>query len=383
MKNNIIESLDAGISPEMTALISEVICENELGVKKTLAAIFPLLMHKTIDCLNTVSLHDHFVKMLEQLPFYESMPHLSWEAASNDSSVLSAMIEQLNALLFPESTARLERKISRYVGFPAETVRKIMTIGSAFFFNAIKEYLLKSDEQSLPLKEWLISHRKHSDALVPAGLVNLLSKEELAEYYPLISREPEKKKCKKKWPWWLLWVLLIALLIFVLRGCYFQQKTTETTSSWGNLGAFISKQLPNGNTLKFPESGMENKLIGVIESQGSTSVWLSFDRLKFKTNSADLQPESEEQMKNIAEIMKAYPDTRLELGGYTDNTGDKDFNMELSKKRADSVRQGLINLGANGDNLEAHGFGSEFPVAPNNTEDNRAKNRRIDIRILK
>ncbi|WP_202306321.1 OmpA family protein [Dryocola clanedunensis] len=383
MKNNIIENLDAGISSEMTTSISEVIGENELGVKKTLAAIFPLLMHKTIDCLNTVALNDHFVKMLEQLPFYESMQHLSWEAASHDSSVLSAMIEQLNALLFPESTAELERKISRYVGFPAETVRKIMTVGSAFFFNAIKEYLLKSDEHSLPLKEWLISHRKHSDALVPAGVVNLLSKEELAEYYPLISREPEKKKRKKKWPWWLLWVLLIALLIFVLRGCYFQQKTTETTSSWGNLGAFISKQLPNGNTLKFPESGMENKLIGVIESQGNKSVWLSFDRLKFKTNSADLQPESEEQMKNIAEIMKAYPNTRLELGGYTDNTGDKDFNLELSKKRADSVRQGLINLGANGDNLEAHGFGSEFPVAPNNTEENRAKNRRIDIKILK
>jgi len=376
MKNNIIEKLDTGISPEMIASISDAIGENEFDVQKGLSAIFPLLMHKTIDCLNSVHLHEDFMRIMERLPFYESMQHLSWEAASNDTSVLNALNEQLSSLLLPESTTGLEMKLARFVGCSSEVIRKIMTVGSAFFFNAIKGHLLMKDDQSLPLKEWLISHSKHSDALVPAGLVNLLSKEELAEYYPLTSRKSDKKK----WPWWLLFILLIGLIIFVLRGCFFQPKTT---SVWGNLGEYISKTLPDGNTLKFPELGMENKLIGFIESKDNKSVWFSFDRLKFKTNSADLQPESEEQMKNIAEIMKAYPNIQLELGGYTDNTGDNDFNLNLSQKRANSVRQGLINLGANGANLVAHGFGSAYPIVPNDTAENRAKNRRIDIRILK
>lgn len=119
----------------------------------------------------------------------------------------------------------------------------------------------------------------------------------------------------------------------------------------------------------------------VSDQPVSDNLWFSFDRLSFKTNSAELQDKSREQLDNIAEIMTSYPNVKLKLGGYTDNTGTDDFNNKLSQERADAVRQELTERGIAGTRLEAKGYGSLYPVAPNDTEENRAKNRRIDIQV--
>jgi K(+)-stimulated pyrophosphate-energized sodium pump len=92
---------------------------------------------------------------------------------------------------------------------------------------------------------------------------------------------------------------------------------------------------------------------------------------------------SQEQLKNIAEILKAYPNVNVKLGGYTDNTGNAASNQKLSEDRATSVREELVNLGIDKDRLEAEGYGQEHPVASNDTEEGRAQNRRISIRVTK
>jgi OmpA-OmpF porin, OOP family len=69
------------------------------------------------------------------------------------------------------------------------------------------------------------------------------------------------------------------------------------------------------------------------------TTWFTFDRLEFETGSTDLNPSSAEQLKNIAEILKAHPKVGLKIGGYTDNTGNPDANLKLSQKRAESTMQ--------------------------------------------
>ncbi|WP_338085961.1 OmpA family protein [Limnobaculum eriocheiris] len=136
--------------------------------------------------------------------------------------------------------------------------------------------------------------------------------------------------------------------------------------------------------MNIPQYGVENKLIEFIESSApvDSTTWFFFDRLLFKTNSAQLEPQSDEQLNNIVAILKAYPNVKLKLGGYTDNTGTEEINLKLSQDRADSVRAQMIQLGADASRLEAKGYGSEHPVAPNDTDENRAKNRRIDILVI-
>jgi outer membrane protein OmpA-like peptidoglycan-associated protein len=157
-----------------------------------------------------------------------------------------------------------------------------------------------------------------------------------------------------------------------------------TKAIMDKLGKFMPTKLPNGIELNLPEFGVEKKLIAFIEDKSKPvdkTTWFSFDRLDFETGSATLKPTSAEQLKNIAEIMKAYPKVALKLGGYTDNTGKADANLKLSQKRAESTMQELVKSGADAKRLQAEGYGEKYPVADNSTEEGRAKNRRIDLRV--
>lgn len=152
------------------------------------------------------------------------------------------------------------------------------------------------------------------------------------------------------------------------------------------LGKFFSRKLATGVELNIPENGIENKLVTFIEDkekQVDKTTWFDFDRLLFDTGKSSLQAASEEQLSNIAEIMKAYPQVELKLGGYTDNKGNPATNKELSQKRAEMVMEMLTKKGIDGKRLSAEGFGQEFPVASNETEEGRQQNRRVSARITK
>ena len=153
-----------------------------------------------------------------------------------------------------------------------------------------------------------------------------------------------------------------------------------------NLGAKMDKALSSGITLNIPENGIENNLLKFIEDKDAVvnkTTWFDFDRLTFETGKLTLKPESEEQLKNIAEILKAYPSVAIKLGGYTDNVGNANDNLKLSSDRASTVKAELIKLGITDARLESEGYGQENPVATNDTEEGRSANRRISIRVNK
>jgi outer membrane protein OmpA-like peptidoglycan-associated protein len=146
----------------------------------------------------------------------------------------------------------------------------------------------------------------------------------------------------------------------------------------------VEKSLPGGVSIRFPAKSVEADLVGFIEDPSKTpdkSVWFSFDRLEFETGSAVLKPSSQEQLKNVAAILAAYPAVKVKIGGYTDNTGDPAANMKLSSERAMNTMNELAKLGVASDRMESEGYGDQHPVADNATEEGRQKNRRIDINV--
>jgi outer membrane protein OmpA-like peptidoglycan-associated protein len=151
-----------------------------------------------------------------------------------------------------------------------------------------------------------------------------------------------------------------------------------------DLGAFVPRNLPGGVTLNVPANGVESKLVAFIEDPSrpvAKDLWFNFDRLEFETGSAQLRPTSQEQLRNVAEILKAYPNVKVKIGGYTDNVGDDASNLKLSEERAVNTMNAIANLGIDRTRLEAEGYGEQFPVADNAVEEGRQRNRRIDIRV--
>ena len=161
---------------------------------------------------------------------------------------------------------------------------------------------------------------------------------------------------------------------------------TAASDAASTLGAFGKKQLPGGVELNIPERGIESNLIAFITDSSrpvNDTTWFNFDRLNFATGSASILPESEEQLNNIAAVLKAYPDVNVKVGGYTDNTGNAAANRTLSQQRANAVRQALIGKGIAANRLVAEGYGSDHAVGDNATEEGRAQNRRIALRVTK
>ncbi len=156
-------------------------------------------------------------------------------------------------------------------------------------------------------------------------------------------------------------------------------------AAWAALGEFFKRKLPNGVEIEIPKLGVENNLIAFIEGAKPVdkTTWFDFDRLLFDTGKATLKPESDAQLKTIAAILTAFPNVHIKVGGYTDNTGDKAANQALSAARASTVTGELVKAGIDKTRLESEGYGDQHPVADNATEEGRAKNRRVSMRVTK
>lgn len=101
--------------------------------------------------------------------------------------------------------------------------------------------------------------------------------------------------------------------------------------------------------------------------------------VNFAVNSAELTSESEQTLLKALTTLKTNPEIQVEIRGYTDNTGSRLNNIKLSQKRAESVKNWLVNHGADQNKIAAVGMGPDNPIAPNNTPGGKMKNRRIEF----
>lgn len=109
---------------------------------------------------------------------------------------------------------------------------------------------------------------------------------------------------------------------------------------------------------------------------------VTLEGINFEYNSALLTAESRHILGELAANLKKYPRLRIELQGHTDSVGSDAYNRALSQRRADSVRQYLIDHGVSADRLTARGYGETQPVDNNNTDAGRARNRRVVMDVI-
>ena len=113
------------------------------------------------------------------------------------------------------------------------------------------------------------------------------------------------------------------------------------------------------------------------------SVVLSDDGVKFPASSAELSPEAKARLDElVARLKSENRNVYLEIQGYTDATGSPDVNARLGQERADTVRRYLSSQGVPLSRISTISYGEDNPVAPNNTRDGRAQNRRVVIQVL-
>lgn len=160
----------------------------------------------------------------------------------------------------------------------------------------------------------------------------------------------------------------------------------DAANAVGNVvsGAFATIDEAAKKTLdgiSFAAGSVGSQMMDFVNGGFKGNANFRFSNLTFATGSANITEATRGEVDNLAAILKAYPDLKITVTGYTDNTGDAAANMQLSKARAMAVKARLMSQDIDGSRIATDGKGAANPVGSNDTEEGRKQNRRIEVTI--
>jgi OOP family OmpA-OmpF porin len=376
---SLVDSLKALITPDVVSKASSVFGESEGAVTKGFGAVLPMVLgglaNKATDRSFMSKLFDLIKEPAADGSILGNVSNLIGSGASSWPGM--GLGSRLMSMLFGGSTSGLSNALSNFAGLKPSTASSLLSMAAPLVLSFLGKTVRREGLDSAGLTNMLLGQKSSILGLLPNSLSSVL---DVGRETAQATYRTAETVVRKASPWrWLLPVLLGLLALWGLFSLFGRRERTASVVT-----DYISRALPGGVQLRYLRNGIEGKLIAFIEDASQSvdnATWFDFDRLLFETDSAILKPESRDQLQNIAEIMKAYPNVNVRIGGYTDSSGDAAANLRLSQDRANNVRQELIGLGIAADRLSAEGYGREYPVADNATEAGRAQNRRVALRV--
>ncbi len=394
MSSSLIDGLLSLATPQIMGALSSRLGESESAVQKGLqgglASILGALSGKAED--------GDFLKMIFNMitgpgASASLLSSLGSVASGSASSAVTDLGSKFLSLVLGSQQSTVASAIGSSSGLKSSSATSILSMAAPMVMGLLGQRAAEGNLNAASLGSLLKAEAPSLQRFLPSGVSGILSS--FGSAPAAAAAIADETASGMKW-------LVPALLGLALLGGLFwflnqskdpvkeSAKTIETKvedtakSMWAALGEFFKRKLPNGVELDIPKLGVENKLIDFIEDASKPvdkTTWFDFDRLLFDTAKATLQPASQAQLSDIANIFKAYPKVKAKVGGYTDNVGDKAMNQKLSEERATNVRAELVKLGVEADRLTAEGYGEEHPIGDNTTEEGRQKNRRISMRL--
>jgi outer membrane protein OmpA-like peptidoglycan-associated protein len=410
MADDLLDAFHGLLTPELIGRMASTTGESETGVSKALMAAAPLMISGLVQRSGEPGRTSRIMGLL-------TGPAGASNALGNLGGLLAAgqarspLMEAGSGLLttiFGNQLGAVSAALAQYAGIRGSSASSLLGYAAPILIALLGDRVRKEGWSAGSLFSWLAGQRDAIASTPPslanaAGWGHVRDGGSVGVGAPPPARPGTASHDSVRWLWPAALGLLLALGgLWALRS---RPRTdvaiapevpgavaarpeprgaTAGISRPAELGALVKRRLPNSVELDIPARGVESQVLVFIEDESRSlepPQWFNFDRLAFETGSATLKPESQEQLRNLAEILKAYPTVHMRIGGYTDNTGNPEANLKLSQDRATSVENELVRLGIAPDRLTAEGYGEQYPVADNSTETGRAANRRTALRL--
>jgi len=425
---NLINQLLGDLRGDTLNSVSSALGESPAKMQSALGAAVPAVVGGLANKVNTPGDANALLDLIRG-NHLDSGPYTDTANAVKGPSGLWGLIDTGRPLLdsvFGSRTGSVADWVSSLGGISRTSASSLLGLTVPLVLGQVGRQVKSAGWNAANLMSLLAGQRTFLQE-APAGLAGILTGDEIASRHAgtyetaapaatyersrVIGTSHAAPRRRTSWLWLVPLLLLIPLLAWLVTRRPATQITTAppraeipgapqprttapvapatpnaaaTIPSAAALGPFIEKTLPNNVSVRIPSNGVESKLIAFIEDPArpvDADTWFSFDRLQFDTDSATLTPASTEQLRNIADVMKAYPQVKVKIGGYTDNQADAAYNMKLSQERATNTMNAIVNFGIDPSRVEAEGYGATHPVADNSTPEGRQRNRRVDIRV--
>ena len=406
MAFNLLETVSGLFSNDLVSKAASSLGESEGGIQKAISGIVPSvltgLLNKAGSGGNAAS---GILDLAKQASGSGILGNLSGLLGGGGGGGMSGLLSMAGNI-FGDKLGGITNLISSFSGIKSSSASSLISMAAPAALGAIGKHATDNSLSAGGLLSMLVSQKDKILSAIPSGLSGLAGALGLSSLGDIGNKlenvmsgvAGEAKKGMK----WLLPVLLIAvaiaLLWYFMKGCGGGTATAEKDTSTAVIKPAVDEtpvvvsvpsfkvKLPDGVELDALKGGVEDQLVTFLSDANSKTgkdVWFDFDNLNFETGSATITAESQKQVNNIASILKAFPKTKIKIGGYTDKTGDAASNKKLSQDRADAVVAALKAFGANtAQLLGAEGYGAEFAkAAADASEDERKKDRRIAVSV--
>ena len=161
-------------------------------------------------------------------------------------------------------------------------------------------------------------------------------------------------------------------------------KAAGNTTTGAIIGAAVggASGAAIGNYMDRQSRELEEDLEGATVERVGEGIKVTFDSgILFSLNSSELSAESKEEIAQLSDILQKYDETEIMFAGHTDASGSAEYNMDLSEERAMSVAEFAADHGVDAERMTITGYGETSPIASNETQAGRQKNRRVEIAI--
>ena len=404
MATSILDGVLSMVTPEMKQALASRLGESPTAVQSGLGTAAAATLGGLVSKAGDTSFLNQIIGLVSGSSGQGILSNLSSIASTGTTSGISDIVSRFLPMVFGGQQNQVTNLMTQRAGISPTAASSLLQTAVPLILGFFAKLHASGSLNTSSLANMLTAEGPNLQKFLPTGFLSNFSSTAAGASSRMVAAEHRAEDKVKGMNWMAVLGVLVALFVvwFVYRalegsktsttaavasnvvGNAASNAATTASNAWASLGSFYKTTLPDGTELNIPQYGVENKLIAFIQDNSKpvdTNTWFDFDRLLFDTGSATLQPASDEQLRNIAEIMKAYPNVKIKIGGYTDNTGDKAANQKLSADRANNVLAELEKLGVAPDRLEAQGYGEDHPVADNTTDEGKQKNRRISLRV--
>lgn len=427
---SIINLIKSQLTPELVSQTAVQLGESESGISKAIGGLLPAVLGGLADNANKPGVLDAITGATSSGLLGNLL------GGSSNNSIISTLLSSI----FGDKIGGIVNLISNYSGVSNSSASSLLNLVTGATIGSVGKYATDNNLDASGITNLLGEQKGLVSSLLPAGLSlgtlglgNLFggAKEEVSAATSVATEKVSEvfSNAKKEvsgaapsnsssddnggsfWKWLLPLLLLGLAAWFLWKQCDKKEgdataTTTDSTvlaedssaivnTAEANSTAKVDTDIDlNGTKIKGFAGGMEEQLISFLKSDGYKNAaddsalkdkWYSFDKVNFKIGKSDqLEEGSQQQLDNLVAILKAYPDAKIKIGGYTDKTGDETKNISLSKARAEYIKAALAKAGVGSQVIEAEGYGSKFATVPAEaSNEERAADRKMAIRFAK
>jgi len=406
---SLVESLQGYLTPSVIHGASALVGESESSTRQTMNGAVAGVLSGITNMVSSREGAGNLASMVREGGFSSLVDNMgSFLSGGNATSMLSSG-HQLLSKIFGGNVSSVADAVGRSSGVKTSSATNLMALAAPLVLGVLGKRAATQKLDSSGLANLLMSEKSDTTAAAPAGLSKLLNPgptmvsanagrtreaelsspthlEHFAESNSVaVEHTPVAPPPEKSGLGWLPLALAAFLalgLLWGLRGSLEKTNVGDVASRGIDTAKKGLEQisLPGGVNISAAPGSINYdlaKFLGDSSAQGPKT--FLFDNLNFDAATTQLTADSQPTVNDLATILKAYPNTQVQLVGYTDNTGAADANLTLSQNRADAVKALLVNHGVGAERISTQGLGQNKPVASNETEEGRLKNRRTEL----